>query len=261
MCWQWHCCEVDEGNLIGVDAVVACTRSAIISLFWCFMKRWFFRCIVASLAALGCGIGFVVACNAFILSQARPHIVAYQKAIPSKYVAIVLGARVYPNNRVSDSLRERLETAKWLYQQGKVKRILVSGDNRQAHYNEVRAMYLWLVHKGVPKKDIFLDYAGFRTLDTMQRASRVFQVKDAIICTQGFHMARAVYLAKRAGIDAVGMNSSGEFYHVVRRIKVREWIARTVAILDTHVLNRQPHHMGEAIPITGSATITHPKSF
>ena len=222
------------------------------------MKRWLVRLLIVGGATLGLGLAFMVFANVWITWRARPFIVADKEPIEKKYVAIVLGARVYADGTLSDSLTERLMTAKWLYKKGKVKRILVSGDNRFDHYNEVRAMYLWLVKHGVPKRDIFLDYAGFRTLDTMVRAAKVFKVKDAIVCTQGFHMARSIYLAKQAGIDAVGMNSSGELYYVVKRIKVRELIARTVAFLDVHVINRQPHHLGDAIPITGPAEGTHP---
>lgn len=223
------------------------------------MNQWIKRLGILAVGLAGLGAGMCVAGNMYMKHQSAPRMVNYQADIEPKYVAIVLGARVYPGGKVSNSLKERLVTALWLYKQGKVKRILVTGDHRQAHYNEVKAMYKWLVRKGVPKKDIFLDHAGFRTFDSMARASRLFKVKDAIICTQEFHMARSVYLARHHGIDAVGMNSSGELYYVINRIKVREVIARMAALLDCHILGTEPHHWGDEMPITGPANITHPK--
>lgn len=216
--------------------------------------------ILGTFVALG-GVVLGAGANLYMLRASAPHIAEFQRSIRPAYVAIVLGARVYKNERPSNSLRERLEVAQWLYEQGKVKRILVTGDNGQASYNEVRVMFQWLVDRGVPAEHVFLDHAGFRTYDSMQRAARVFQVEDAIVCTQGFHMARSVYHARVAGIDAQGMNTSGQGYRVKRRDQMREFIARTVAILDAHVWPRDPKFLGPTHPITGSASSTHPKGF
>lgn len=214
--------------------------------------------IVGTFIALG-GAFFGTGANLYVLHSSSSHIVDYQEQIRPAYVAIVLGARVYQNDRPSDSLTERLEVSRWLYKQGTVKRILVTGDNGQASYNEVRVMFQWLVDRGVPAEHIFLDHAGFRTYDSMQRAARVFEVKDAIVCTQAFHMARSVFHARAAGIDAQGMNTSGLGYRTKRRDHVREFIARTVALLDAHVWMRKPKFLGPKVPITGSARATHPK--
>lgn len=215
--------------------------------------------VLGTFVALG-GVLLGAGANLHMLRSSAPYISDYQEDVQPAYVAIVLGARVYRNERPSDSLRERLEVAHWLYKQGKVERILVTGDNGQRSYNEVRVMFQWLVDRGVPAKHVFLDHAGFRTYDSMQRAARVFEVRDAIVCTQAFHMARSVYHARVAGIEARGMNTSGRGYHTKRRDHVREFIARTYAMLDAHVLPRGPKYLGPRIPITGPAHPTHPKN-
>jgi SanA protein len=177
--------------------------------------------------------------------------------VPARPVAIVLGARVFANGHPSAVLEDRLATAFELYEGGKVDRILVSGDHATDAYDEVNAMHAWLVARGVPDDRIFLDHAGLRTFDTMQRAARVFEVESAIVCTQRFHLPRALFLARRAGIDAVGIVADRRAYRRSRLYRAREWIARPIAFADSYLLATRSRHLGDPIPITGNGRATH----
>jgi SanA protein len=219
------------------------------------MKKWFKRLAIASLFVAGLGIGGALASNAYIKYAASERIYAVDDAeMPRRHTAIVLGARVMPSGKPSTALADRLHTALELYQAGKVERILVTGDNGQAHYNEVRAMFAWLNERGVPAAHIFTDHAGFRTLDSMQRARTVFGVESAIICTQEFHLARSIFLARDQDIDAIGAIADRRTYAKRRADSRREFMARTVAVADLYILGRGPKHGGQKIPITGDAS-------
>ena len=172
---------------------------------------------------------------------------------PPAPVALVLGARVWPSGKPSASLRDRLDAARWLWSQGKVQKVLVSGDNGQAAYNEVGAMRRWLIDHGVPSKVIYMDHAGFRTYDSMQRAARVFGVTEAIICTQAFHLPRSIFLARHAGIKAWGVAANQRMYAARWKNQLREAAARTIAVGDALVWGRTPKFLGPKVPITGPA--------
>ena len=180
--------------------------------------------------------------------------------VPEKTVAMVLGARVWADGTPSASLEDRLAAALSLYRAKKVSRILVTGDNGQSSYNEVAVMHRWLVAQGVPSTAIFADHAGFRTHDSMQRAAKVFEVTKAIVCTQEFHLPRALFLAHAAGIDAVGVTANRRWYRARWKNKVREAMARLVAVGDVWVWGREPRYLGQKIPITGDARASHDQS-
>lgn len=210
------------------------------------------RRIVRALgAALLGAFALFAAGNAVVIGLGRAG--TYERAadVPSRPVAIVLGARVYRDGTPSPVLADRLATALDLYRRGRVRRILVTGDNGTDDYDEVTAMRNWLLARGVPPNDVVRDHAGFRTYDSMVRAARVFQVRHAVVCTQRFHMARSLFLARHAGIDAVGAVSDLSPYGRRFRVgsTVREAIARPVALLDAWVLGRKPRFLGPPIPV------------
>ncbi len=126
-------------------------------------------------------------------------------AAPARPVAIVLGAAVYANGRLSPVLRDRMETAVQLYHAGVVDKLILSGDNSQAYYNEPDAMRQYALDRGVPETAVQPDYAGFRTYDTCYRARHIFQVESAIVVTQAFHLPRALFTCRWLGLDAVGV--------------------------------------------------------
>lgn len=196
-------------------------------------------------------IGGVAAANGWVLYSAADHEYDTVEALPARSVAIVLGAGVYGDGTPSQALEDRLSMALDLYQAGKISRVLVSGDHGKRYYDEVNAMSRWLIERGVKPADVFRDHAGFRTFDSMVRARKIFQVEDAVICTQGFHQPRAIFLAREAGIDAVGAPADRRRYADRHVATVRESLARTLAVLDVYVLPTKPKHLGPPIPISG----------
>lgn len=163
---------------------------------------------------------------------------------------MVLGAKVYAGGRMSDMLKDRADTALEIYQAGKAKKILVSGDHGREEYDEVNAVKNYLLDKGVPAEDIFLDHAGFDTYDSMYRARDVFQIRSLIISTQDFHLPRAVYIAKSLGIEAYGISADKHIYGNTAAVQAREILARDKAWLDV-ALGSKPKFLGSAIPIAG----------
>jgi vancomycin permeability regulator SanA len=125
--------------------------------------------------------------------------------VPVRDVALVFGAEVLPNKTPSDFLKARLDIAYDLWKAGKVKVILVSGDNGDVHYNEPDAMRRYLIGRGVPDAKVVADYAGFDTYDSCVRAVRIFGVTSATLVTQSYHMPRALATCRTIGLDAVGV--------------------------------------------------------
>jgi SanA protein len=147
----------------------------------------------------------VAGSNAWVARATRGRAYASVDAVPARSVAIVPGARVY-NGKPFVHLEARLQMALSLYQGGRVKAILVSG-NETAEAAEVKAMTDWLLERGVAREDILADAGGSRTHETMKRAAEVFDIHDAVICTQDVNVERSVFLAEQVGIDAVAVGA------------------------------------------------------
>jgi SanA protein len=170
--------------------------------------------------------------------------------LPPERVAIVFGARVYPDGRLSAMLRDRVDTAVQLYQAGKVQKLLLSGDNSVADYNEPAHMQAHALQQGVPAEDIQLDYAGRRTYDTCYRARAIFGLQSAVLVTQEFHLPRALFTCRSLGVETVGVAADLRIYHPrsLGWSKLREAPATLAALLD--VIRRQPAAiLGDPIPI------------
>ncbi len=168
--------------------------------------------------------------------------------VPTRRVAIVFGAAVYHDGRLSPMLRDRVETAVQLYKAGKVETLLFSGDNHVADYNEPAAMMRYAVERGVPASAIQPDYGGLRTYDSCYRARDIFGVKTAILVTQEFHLPRALFTCDRLGIDTIGVAADLQTYGLrsLGWSRTREVPALLVALLDV-VRHRPPPIMGEPI--------------
>lgn len=169
------------------------------------------------------------------------------KALPKTQTALVLGAGLLTNGKVSPIFKDRIDIAILLYKEKKVEKILVSGDDGTTTHNEVNPARDYLLSKGVQGGDIFLDHAGFDTYSSMYRARDVFRVESAIIVTQSFHLPRSVFLARKLGIEAYGLAADQHPYSI--RNNIRESLANVKAFLDV-IRNRTPKYLGEEIPIT-----------
>lgn len=206
------------------------------------------RCLRVGLLLLLVGGGLVLYVHESVRAAASGARFTVETA-PAHRVGIVFGAAVFPDGEPGGHLHGRLEAALHLYQQGKVRKILVSGNNQEKHHGESDRMRTWLIERGVPPEDVQSDHAGFRTLDTCARAARVWNLtgEDAVILiTQGYHLPRAMYLAEAWGLRAVGVEAA---YPVVTRgtrmrDRVREFVARVLAWADVNLLDTQPRHFG-----------------
>lgn len=174
-------------------------------------------------------------------------------SLPKRNVAIVLGAFVLPNGTLSSVLRGRVDSAVALYKEGKVSKLLMTGDNGSKRYDEVTAMKKYAMAAGVPDIAIVRDYAGFRTFDSCYRAKHVFGVDRAVVVTQRFHLPRAIYIARHVGIDTVGFIAPD---NMSRRSLVtlmfREGLATPDALLDVHLPWKRPHFQGQFDPISAN---------
>lgn len=173
-----------------------------------------------------------------------------QDEVPARPVAIVFGAGLTRSGDASPVLRDRIRTATNLYFAGKVKKLLMTGDNSTLDYNEPAAMREYALSLGVPDEDIVLDYAGRRTYDSCYRAREIFGVEQAILVTQDFHLPRALYLCNMLGVDGVGVVADNFRY---RRMSLLFWNARELAatltaLVDVHLTHPLPI-LGEPEPI------------
>jgi SanA protein len=198
-----------------------------------------------AMAVVGVGLA-----NAYVFVRADGEETAELAEVSHAQTAIVPGALVKPDGTMSTMLADRVRGALGLWRAGKVERILVSGDHRRWAYDEPGTMRRALVRAGVPPRVVFEDHAGFDTWATMVRAREIFGVDSAIVVTQGFHMARALYLADAAGLEASGLTSDFHPYGAQgTKSGVREVLSRVKAVADTAL--DTPAVGGPPIPIEG----------
>jgi len=168
--------------------------------------------------------------------------------VPQAEVVIILGASVVAG-KPSPILADRANAAIALYSAGKATKILVTGDNAALSHDEVTPVRKYLLDADIPAQDIFLDHAGFDTYSSMYRARDIFGVSSALVSTQSFHLPRAVFIARRLGIEAYGMNA--DVGHMLLSNSAREVLANEKAMLDL-LFRRKPKYLGEPVPISGN---------
>ncbi|WP_446751386.1 SanA/YdcF family protein [Vibrio sp. S11_S32] len=171
--------------------------------------------------------------------------------VPPYNIGLVLGTSKYIGHTLNTYYSHRIEAAIKLYQQGKIRTFLLSGDNAHRSYNEPWTMKRDLLKAGVEDKNINLDYAGFRTLDSIIRARDIFQADHFLIITQDFHCERALYIAQYHHIDASCLAVPGPVETSGFHVRLREVFARTKAFLDLYILKSQPKFLGPINPIFG----------
>ncbi len=193
---------------------------------------------------------FCFVCNQRVIDSARPFVIKDISSLPNRDVGLVLGTSTYTRSGASNRLFDtRMWAAVNLYNLGKVKHLIVSGANPDESYNEPRKMYKALVGVGVPESAITMDFAGFRTLDSVVRADKIFGQRSYIIVSQEFHNYRAVYLARHKGQDVVAYAVPEEEPGQNLRTELREFSARVRAVLDIHLFHTQPRFLGDPIEL------------
>ncbi len=166
-----------------------------------------------------------------------------------KTVGLLLGTSKYmKNGRINPYYKTRLEAASILYFEGKICALLISGDHSRHDYNEPLDFKTDLIQLGIPEDCIYLDYAGFRTLDSMIRAKEIFGQKSLIVISQEFHNQRAIYLAEKHQLSAIGFNAKEIKGSFALKTNLREYLARGKAFLDV-VLKKGPKFLGPTIRI------------
>ena len=213
------------------------------------MKQKLFKLIKIGAALTLISILFIFIANMIIELGTRGKTFASTSAIPKNKVGLVLGtAKLLRNGNVNLYFKYRIAATVKLYKAGKIDFVLVSGDNGRTEYDEPTDFKDELIKNGIPENKIFLDYAGFRTLDSVVRAKKVFGQKSITIISQEFHNERAIFLAKRHGIKAVGFNAKDVTTRYGLKVKIREYFSRTKVFIDL-LLGVQPKFLGETIEI------------
>lgn len=209
------------------------------------------RLFLAVLACAALATASVLALNEWIVRSTRSAVFTEMSAVPQNDVALVLGTGklLRGSGNINPHFRKRVEAAAALYHAGKVKHLLLSGDNHVAGYDEPTDMAEALMALDVPPSAMTLDYAGFRTLDSVVRARKVFGQSRVTIVTDDFHVARAVFLARHEELDTVAFCSAKVSTRFSARTRIREVGARVKAALDVYVLNTKPHFLGEPVQV------------
>ena len=193
---------------------------------------------------------FVLLSNLWVVKSTKLQIYNKVAEVPAKKIGLVLGAN--PKTRYNSSnlyFDYRIDAAWKLYSAGKVKHLLVSGDNHRHGYNEPEEMKVALMKKGVPESAITMDFAGFRTLDSVVRSKEVFQLSTFTVISQQFHNHRALFIARQKGLDVVAFNAKDPFENTSSKTDVREYLARCKAVLDLYVLKKQARFLGDKIDL------------
>lgn len=200
---------------------------------------------------------FVLLCNRWVINSTDAYLYKDYALLPQNDVGIVLGTSSYTREgKPNPQFYARVQAAAELYRLGKVKHLIVSGANPDSSYNEPRRMWKELTKAGIPAKDITMDFAGFRTLDSLARASHVFDLQRCTVITQRYHAYRAAFLGKKLGLRvAVYLAPIEPGGGMGTRNPPREVLARALAVLDLFVLRTQPKFLGQREPIEMPAEI------
>lgn len=192
----------------------------------------------------------VLGTNLWVVRSTKSLVLTDYKILPDSGVALVLGtSHRLVNGSPNPFFHNRMTTAAELYKEGKIVHFIVSGDNRTKYYNEPVEMQKALIKLGVPAQAITLDYAGLRTLDSIVRCKEIFGQTNITIITQPFHSYRALFISRYYNVNAVALVANEPNQEDALRVYVREYLARTKAILDLYILGTTPRHMGNKEPI------------
>jgi len=190
------------------------------------------------------------ACVYLIQQAGKGRVYDRAEAIPPRDCGLVLGTSAHLGNGDQNPyFRYRIAAAAKLYHLGKVKHLLLSGDNRTHTYNEPADMKRALVAQQVPAAAITLDYAGLRTLDSIDRAEKVFGLKHFTIISQRDHDERALLIARHYGIDAIAYAADDVDFQYAKMAHLHEWLAQIKVVLDLFILHTEPRHLGPRVTV------------
>ena len=208
-------------------------------------------------------VGVPLAINAFVCASTRPEFSSVsspdiQQNTFGADAIVVLGAGINWDGSPSAVLKDRLDTAIALYNEGVATKIIMSGDHGQEDYDEVNVMKSYAIDEGINSSDIFMDHAGFSTYDSIYRLKEIFEVDKVVIVTQEYHLYRALYIAKELEIEAYGVSANLRDYPGQFKREVREILARDKDLVKV-IFKPSSTYVGETIPVTGDGNITNDK--
>jgi len=210
--------------------------------------NWRKAILAASLFA-ACSIALMWWADRRIESDTDNAVFTVAEDVPYNRVGLLLGTSQYlRSGRPNLYFSYRIEAAVALFRAGKVERFIVSGDNSRKEYNEPEDMQMALMAVGIPADRIHLDFAGFRTFDSVVRADKVFGQRSFTVISQDFHNRRAIYIAQQLGLDAVGFNARDVNAHYGLRTRLRERLARVKVFVDM-LLGKEPKFLGDPVVI------------
>lgn len=222
------------------------------------IPAWIKRSLQVFVLLCGIGLITVLGINVYVKSSVKKYLISEEEAgkLADVDCALVLGCLVRPDGNPSQMLLDRVNQGISLYQTGAAPKVLMSGDHGQTDYDEVNTMKALAVEAGIPAEHVFMDHAGFSTYESMYRAKEVFQAGKIIIVTQEYHLYRAVYIARKLGLDAYGVASDPRKYGGQTYREAREILARNKDFL-LGMFKPEPTYLGEAIPVSGDGNLTN----
>ena len=204
--------------------------------------KWFSIAVLGFITVMG-------VCNYWVIYSTRQQLYKDISNLPFRKVGIVLGANKSWRGEENPFFKYRMEAAAALLKAGKIKHIIVSGDNHVSSYDEPKDMKDALLKLGVPDSCITLDYAGFRTFDSMIRCKEVFGQDSVTVISQKFHNQRALFIANYYNMQAIAFNAKDVSENFAPGTQLREWFARCKAVLDLYVFHSSPHFLGDKVKI------------
>lgn len=201
------------------------------------------------LSLLAVLVVFPILCSVWIWISTRGRVYTNVNDIPFRKVGVVLGTSAKVGKWDNAHFTHRMEAAAALYHAGRVRHLIVSGDNLHKSYNEPAAMRAKLIDLKVPRSAITMDFAGLRSLDTVVRARKVFGITSFTIISDDFHVPRCLFIASAYDNDCVALAAEPVPWASSARSRTREWLARFVAVLDLYLWNKQPTYLGKPEPL------------
>ena len=222
------------------------------------MNKTLKKILISLLIMIFIGLLIILGINFYVKNNTKQSIVSINELNKDYDAILVLGAGLR-NGKPSPVLKDRLDTAYEVYESGAANKIIVSGDHGTKTYDEVNVMKDYLINKGVPSENIFMDHAGFSTYDSIYRAKEIFQAKKIVIVTQEFHLYRSLYVASKFSLEAKGVSATLRHYTGETTFELREILARDKDFIKT-IFKPEPKYLGDAIPVFGDGNITNDKN-
>lgn len=221
------------------------------------MKRKAKRIITVLISEAALLAAAVFVPNFIVVNNTKSNIVTLEEAAELSDIdcAVILGAGVR-DGKPTPMLRDRLLTGIELYKSGAAKKLIMSGDHGSDDYDEVNIMKSFAVDSGVPDSDIFMDHAGFSTYETVYRAKEIFEANSVIIVSQEYHLYRALYIAEKLGVRAVGVAADLNTYGGQTMRDLREILARDKDFFNC-IIKPEPTYLGDKIPVSGNGNLTN----